>query len=385
MTMWTLLTMAMAAEPRLDGGEDFAAALYEQVAAKGDANVVISPTSARAALLMTWAGADGSTRDAMARALEISGDDALEQYTAWSQAMEVDGAPFELRVANRLWGSDQLEFHDDYLAVTRDVFGAQLERIDVSDSEGSTAAINQWCSDQTKGKLPELLPPDAITPDTSLVLTNAVYFLGNWVDQFNAEYTRPRPFTRADGSVVETPLMYLEVDAQYGEVGKAKVIRLPYDGDRLWFVGVLPDEGPALDELGTIDGKWLRTLPNKTKKREDVQITLPSFELELSYTLNDALIAMGMGQAFTDAADFSKITSASTKIDSVIQKTFVKLDEKGTEAAAATAVKMVLTSMPMNPPPPPPKWTADRPFLFYIWDDETQEILFLGHVGDPTE
>lgn len=375
-----------ATEDLASGDHAFATDLFRELAADTQDNLFLSPTSVRVALAMTWAGADGTTREAMARTLHFPADDEQSvhaAYGAWMADWTSDAErPYDLQVANRLWAQQGFALQAPFQAITAQDYGAEVARLDLQGApEKSRTVINDWVAERTHDRIPDLLPPGLLGPDSVLVLTNAVYFLGTWQAAFDERMTKHRPFTRFDGSEVDAPTMYASYRYDYAELEGSQVVRLPYKGDRLSMWVVVPRSAEAAPDL---DAAWLARARGKLAT-EEVRLWLPKFEIDASFQLGPALDALGMGVAFTDAADFRRLsTDAPLAISDVVHKAFVKVDEVGTEAAAATAVLIVATSMPSKPPPPPKEVRADHPFLFLIWDDQADAVLFMGRVADPS-
>ena len=278
--------------------------------------------------------------------------------------------------------SKDYTFLDSYLDVVALNYGSGLNILDfMGDTEGSRQIINGWVEDMTEERIKDLIPEGAISVDTRLVLTNAVYFNAAWASKFEEEYTVDGTFTKADGTEVTTPMMNQETGLPYADLEDYQVLRMPYDGNELEMVILLPDAG-KFEEVESKFSPELLTEAYAATNWAQIGLSFPSFEFEADYSLKAALTALGMTDAFTGAADFSGITGkAELYIADVIHKTFVKVDESGTEAAAATAVIFDTESVP--PEAIPVK--VDRPFIFLVRDMATNSTVFLGRVMDPTE
>lgn len=354
---------------------------------KGD-NLAIAPASISLALGMTWTGARGTTADEMSRAMHLGGDvqtmsDAMgEQLRAWNE----HGDDYELRVVDRLFGEKTAKFDADFLALVQRSFGAPLEQVDfIQGYERARVHINDWVEDSTKDRIRDLLPEGSLDELTRLVLTNAVYFKGDWQHAFDANDTYDGTFHVRGNEASSRKLMH-----QYGSFGYAKqdgvqIVELPYKGGDLALDIVLPDRKDGLDELArTIDETRFAALVGALQPT-GVQLTLPKFELEMSgsLALKDPLKKLGIELAFTTGADFSGISTDIHPlfIDDVYHKTFVAVDEEGTEAAAATAVVMRTESAAVIPDGKP--FVADHPFMFVLRDVKSGTIMFLGQVVDP--
>jgi serpin B len=367
----------------VDGGDRFALALLGRLAAT-DGNLFFAPGNLRTALAMTYAGAAGTTADEMARTLHFTALPGLRVHAAQAAAagqLQEGAGHVTLRAANRLWGAQGEPFVAEYVERTRSYYGAELVGVDFAATEQARQTINAWVSQQTEGKIAELLARQTIDASTRLVLTSAIYFKGTWLRAFDPARTQDQPFHVPFVAVAPAvPTMQQKAKFAYAEVADAQVLELPYTGGRLAMTIVLPrapDGLPALTaglDPARLAG-WLAAL-----RPTEVRVALPRFTTRARFELADTLAAMGMPTAFTGAADFSGMSRAGGLfISRVIHEAFVDVNEAGTEAAAATAVVMT-RSAPMNPPP---SFTADRPFLYLIRDTGTGQILFLGRVLDP--
>ncbi|MFO7743244.1 MAG: serpin family protein [Anaerolineae bacterium] len=375
----------------VEGNTAFAFALYRRlVEQEGGKNLFYSPYSISLALAMTYAGARGETEEQMAEALrfKLPQEDLHPAFNALDQelAQRGEGAEgkdqegFRLNIANAIWGQEDYEFLSTFLDVLAENYGAGLRVLDFATApEESRVAINDWVSEQTEGKIEDLLRQGVITRLTRLVLTNAIYFNAAWADPFEEESTEEGAFRLLDGSEVSVPMMRQTESFGYAEGGDYQAIELPYDGHELSMVIVLPEEGELEAFEDSLDAERLDAIL-KARERRQVALTMPKFEFEAQFSLAQTLAALGMPQAFTPDADFSGMTGARDLfISEVVHKAFVSVDEAGTEAAAATAVVMVESAMPEEPV----EMTVDHPFLFLIRDIESGAILFVGRVVDP--
>ena len=367
------------------GNTAFALDLYRRLAAE-QGNLILSPHSISAALAMTSAGARGRTAEQMAKTLHFDLPQAA-LHPAFGAL--IDGtAParegaFALHVANALWGQRGEKWLPAFLKTTQGNYGAGLREVDfVRARERARVTINQWVEKQTRDKIKDLLQRGVLTPDTRLVLTNAIYFKGEWSHPFEKRATRPRPFTLADGTKVKTPMMSQVESLSYAEEEGLQAIEKQYAGGEVSMVVLLPrkvDGLPALEKQ--LDAATVNRLVKAMRLRQ-VRVLLPKVEMTSSFELNKALTAMGMPDAF-DArrADFSGMNGRRDLfISKVIHQAFVAVDEKGTEAAAATAVVMEGKAAFGDAPVP---FHADHPFLFLLRHRFTGTILFIGRVLDP--
>jgi serpin B len=373
-----------------DGNAAFAMALYQQVEA-GNPNLVFSPASISTALAMTWAGARSGTETAMATALRFTLPQerlhpAMNELTATLAARGegkrgADDGPFRLRIVNTMWAQEKFVLLPGFLDVLARNYGAGVNVLDFAGAtEASRQTINRWVSDQTEGRIKDLLAEGVLDPSTKLVLTNAVYFNAAWKTRFAPEDTGDGPFDRADASTINVPTMHLAARFRAGVVtGLATAVALPYQDERLSMLVVLPDPG----KLGALEAQLaIRGTADidAALTEQSVILTMPRFKFETPIDLKKALSALGMSLAFEDGADFSGINSGSDlRIKAVLHKAFIAVAEKGTEAAAATAVVAVDTAAPLGL-----NVAVNRPFLFFVRDDATGAVLFMGRVSDPS-
>jgi serpin B len=281
-------------------------------------------------------------------------------------------------VVNQAWGQNNFEFRTEYLDTLAVHYGSGLYLLDfVTQQEQSAHIINDWVREQTEDKIQDLIEPSLITPETRLVLTNAVYFNAAWAVPFEAADTASENFTTLAGHTIQIPTMQQVAQLRYADTESWQAVELPYDGDELAMVIVLPKEGA----LGSIEGNLASVLDEAVAQLSDHMVTLsmPKFQFEFQQSLKEPLINLGMTDAF-DGADFSGINeSVPLKIQDVIHQSFVSVDEAGTEAAAATAVILGLRSAPESA-----EIHLNRPFIFAIRDNATGAIVFLGRLADPS-
>lgn len=372
------------------GNSAFALDLFQQLR-KESGNIFYSPYSISTALAMTWAGAKGETERAIADTMHFDlGQDRLHPALNWlDQELEsrgqgaqgADGKGFRLRVVNALWGQIGYPFEAPFLDTLALNYGAGMRVVDFAQRrQEAVDLINGWVSDQTEGKIEELVPVAAITPETVLVLTNAIYFNAAWRTPFEPTATTEGPFERADGTEVTVPLMRGLLEMPYAEGDGYQAVAMPYDGDELSMVIILPEEGTLDAFEASLDAAKVDSIVGAMSAHQ-VDTTMPRFKFEYTLSLKDALGKMGMEIAFTrGAADFTGINaSGQPYIQDVIHKAFVGVNEAGTEAAAATAVIVGDGSVP-----PPASLALVNPFLFLIRDNATGSILFVGRVADPS-
>ncbi len=371
--------------------DQFAIDLYRSLPGN-DENLVFSPYSIAIALAMARNGAVGPTLEEMTAVLHaMHGYDesmnALDQALA-SRAGEYPFGAGETRTlefasANQLWGHEGFEFHDAFLQALATNYGAGMRIVDFAgDTEGSRQAINGWVSEQTRERIPELIPEGVLNELTRLVLTNAVYLNAPWMMPFDRDQTAPGDFTTLDGSSVQAEMMKAGYKFHFADGPGFQAVELPYVDGSLSMLVIVPDEGGFAQYRDGFDAETLSAIVADLETAQ-VNLQFPKFKFRTQAALKDVLTALGMPTAFDDqAADFSAMapTGDDLFISAVIHEAFIAVDEHGTEAAAATAVVVQETSAP----PRTVDLTVDRPFLFAIRDRETGATLFLGHVIDPT-
>lgn len=379
----------------VEGNNTFAFNLYHAVAGE-DGNLIFSPYSISAALAMLYAGAAGSTEQQIADTLHflMSQDQLHPAFSALDSSLlpanEAEEAePFQLSIANALWGQEGFPFNVQYLALLEENYRAGLTPLDFMGApEPSRETINQWVSDETEERIQDLIPEGGITPATRLVLTNAIYFKGAWVFQFDAAMTQDGDFNLLDGSTVTVPMMMQTESFPYVSGDGYQAVEMPYEGDQMAMIILLPDEGNFEAIEGELSADLFQSVLGGLTSAQ-VNITMPRFEYTSDFNLSETLAAMGMPDVFDpNLADLSGMVDPGSLSDTeklfvtdVLHKAFVKLDESGTEAAAATAVIVGVTSAPAEMPV---EFKVDRPFVYLIYDKATQSILFVGRVLDPS-
>jgi len=374
-----------------DGNSVFAFNLYKLLSQE-EGNLFCSPYSISAALAMTYAGAREDTEKQMADTLQFSlsqnqlhpAFNSLDQELAsrGEGAKGQDGEGFRLNIVNAIWGQKDYAFLTSFLDTLAENYGAGLRILDfISETELSRIAINDWVSDETEGRIEDLIPQDAISQMTRLVLTNAIYFNAAWQYPFEDGATSPGIFYLLNGDEVTVPMMEQQESFSYTKADNYQAVELPYDGQELSMVILLPNSGQFETFEKDIEYQQVKDIIENLERRE-VRLTMPKYEFDSSFGLKRTLIDMGMPVAFSVGADFSGMTGEKDLfISDVIHKAFVSVDEAGTEAAAATAVIMELTAMPETPI----EVTLNLPFIFLIRDIETGAILFVGRVMNPGE
>ncbi|MBM3155129.1 MAG: serpin family protein [Chloroflexi bacterium] len=374
----------------VDGNNAFALDTY-QVIRKAEGNLFFSPYSISLALAMTYAGARGTTAQQMANTLHFtlpqeqlhpafnSLDTELSQRGQGAKGKDEKG--FRLNIVNAIWGQKGYKFLPEFLDTLAQNYGAGLRTLDFKQaSEASRITINDWVSQQTEGRIKDLIPKGAIDPLTRLVLTNAIYFNAAWQFPFKKESTKDGAFHLLDGREVTVPMMRQTEWLGYAEGANYQAVELPYDGRQLSMVILLPRTGQFAEFEKSLDANQLKAITRDISS-ERIALTMPRYEFTSEFSLAKTLTDMGMPDAFTGRADFSGMTGRpDLLISDVFHKAFVAVDEEGTEAAAATAVIMALKAAPGAPI----EVTVDRPFIFLIRDIKTGTLLFIGRVLNPS-
>ncbi len=374
------------------GNSEFAFDIYKQITSE-DSNLIFSPYSISIALAMTYAGAGGQTAEEMAQALHftLSQDRLhpafyglaveLENRIRWEKAEP--GQTFQLTVANSLWGQSGFHFEQDFLDVLALNYGAGMRMVDYKrDTEGARRAINDWVDRSTNQKIKEIIPKGILDSYTRLVLANAVYFQGAWFTPFEPGATITAPFHPMDGSDVDVPMMRMSKKFS-GMLGDGfRVLRLPYVNQSYSMWIILPDRGRFRDIESQLDDEFWASIRNR-KSKAFVDISFPKFKFEYSPEMTNELMALGMNAAFDPKrADFTGMSQeGGLYISYVLHKAVISVNEKGTEAAASTAV--VVQYLAPEPTPIVMEFNMDRPFIFLICEDVTGTILFLGRVTNP--
>ena len=388
---------------------EFSLDLYHKFAS-GNQNLCLSPYSIASALVMTFAGADGKTRTEMARTLHLpeNGDEIHSSFSALQKSLEAmaekttvlaaqaknagsASEPITLNIANRLFAEKGYDFRQNFLALVKDDYGAPLEPLDFKNRpEPARTHINDWVAKQTRERIRDLIPAGAIDAATRMVLANALYLKASWADPFEKDATRPEPFHVKVGAPVEVPMMHQRLErAGYTKHPGFTALCIPYIGRELNFVVLLPDD---VNGLAALEKKLTPAMLAECAKLPSAEIILsfPKFKFEPpTMALKEQLEALGMKTAFDvppGSANFDKLAPRRPNeylyLSSVFHKTFIAVDEKGTEAAAATAAVVALATS-MVKPAEPIEVKVDRPFLYAIQHVPSGVCLFLGRVTDP--
>jgi len=366
----------------------FAFDLYNAISSIHDENLVISPFSISTALAMTYAGADGNTARQMARTLYFERDQENfhKNFSEWMNAIIEKGeAKKQLQIANSLWPQEDYPFLDEFMNLIREYYGSAFYKVNYKDDrEQIRQQINAWVEKHTNNLIKDLIQPGVLVDDTRLVLVNAIYFLSNWKIAFDEDATHNNAFNISREKTVNVPFMYMKDDLNYTETDNFQALELEYEGSDFSMLIVLPAENINLDEfMKNFDALAFAETMNILEKQK-VQVYLPSFKVRSKFDLEKLLASMGMPDAFSNRADFSNMTPLNDlKIDKVIHEAFIDVNEEGTEAAASTAVVIIIKSAIIDPPEN--IFRADRPFFYVIRENKSNSILFMGKILNPDE
>jgi serpin B len=350
---------------------------YYSAIREGSDNIFFSPWSIMRAFSVAHEGAGGKTANEMASVFHFPDDAALTRNSIRTiqNNLNVNDSGYELRDANALWIKHDFAIKKEFVDIAKLYYDSEVTQVSFPQDEST---INSWVEQKTNGKIKDLV--SGTDEYTRLVITNAVYFNGTWQTKFEKNATYDADFRVTKEKTVKVPMMSIKSQFPYAETDNLQMLEMPYKGDRLSMVVLLPKN----DDLGSLENSltqenlasWQKEMINKT-----VDVFVPKFKLETKYDLKEQLSKMGISLAFDpDHADFTKISNEQLYISAAVHKAFVNVNEKGTEAAAATGLTMTTTSVP----PPPPVFRADHPFIFMIKDNNTGLVLFMGRVVDPT-
>lgn len=371
---------------------NFAFSLYDAISKETevDSNIFYSPYSISSAFALVYEGAKENTADEISSVFYFPKSiDILRQgFRDLNTAINEENSAYDLSVANALWAEKTYPFLDSYMKTAEEYYSAETKNLNfIEKPEDSRLEINKWTEVKTNEKIKDLIPQGMIDSMTRLVITNAVYFKGDWVKEFDKNKTSKADFTTPAGKVVAVDMMQrTDEDAlfDYAETETVQALKMPYessDSNGLSMIILLPKDNTLskAEDYLTFDKYSALT---DSMKEEEVMVYLPKFKLETKYSLSDTLKSMGMKDAFSASADFSGMDGTkSLSISDVVHKAYVDVDEEGTEAAAATAVVMQLTSVIEKDPAF--VFMADHPFIFTIQDDKTGNILFVGRICNP--
>jgi len=378
--------LTRAAEPLFEGNTAFAFDLYAKLKEK-EGNLFFSPYSISTCLAMTYAGARGDTEKQMTSVLHFNQkqDELHSAFGVLQRQLNDIGSHkgLELSIANALWAQKGHPFRQEFVKIALNQYGAKLNQVDFRTQAGAAIQeINRWVADKTKDKIQNILASGSLDAMTRLALVNAIYFKGEWVKRFDKSATFPQPFHLAKNRQVTVPFMSHTDKVRYMEDDSIQIVELPYKGNELSMLILLPREIEGCRQLETslnpgALATWLKSL-----KSHEVDLSLPKFKLGSTFELSPELAKMGMRDAFDEKANFAGMDGTTNLyISSVAHKAWIEVAEEGTEAAAATVVEMWTRGIPDRPA----AFQADHPFVFLIRHNRSGSILFLGRLADPTQ
>ncbi len=361
--------------------------LYEKVANENK-NILFSPFSISSALTMTYCGAKVQTKKVMAEVLYLpdSLDVVLDSYSEFSRSLQSSFITenITLHSANSLWGEKSYPFNKEYIKMVDTKFNAPFKLVSyINETQKCKEEINKWVEEKTESKIKNLIPDGVLSGNTRLVLTNAIYFYGGWIKAFNKESTHEAPFYLSETDSTQVDFMYSKTQLPYFENELFKAVEIPYKGKAASLYLFIPKNISGFNNLEkTLDYKTFSKWDNQMKESM-VELNVPKFDFESEFEMSEVLSAMGMKIAFTNNANFTQMsTRDDLKIDKVIHKAKIGIDEEGTEAAAATAVIMVRKSS-VSKEFDNVEFKADRPFMFVLMENQNKSILFMGKVVKP--
>ena len=366
-----------------DANNIFAVKFLSKILGQDNGNAFFSPYSITNAFSMIYEGARGSTSDEMQSVFHFIQDDTSRKNYVSEINSELNNPSqqYKLDIANALWIQNDYPVLPSYMHVLQQYYAANVTSLDLKgDSENSRKTINMWVENKTNQKIVDLLPQGSINENSRVVLTNAIYFKGNWTNQFEAQGTNNQNFTIPGNNIIKIPMMTTTASFPYFEDSNIQALKMPYQGGHLSMMVLLPKNNDLKSLENSLSVEKLKQW-NGNMTTEQVTVYMPKFTLDTKYVLNDYLPSMGMPSAFSpNDADFTGISEIKDfSISTAVHQAFVKVDEKGTEAAAATGAVFQATSMPLSNH----TFRVDHPFVFMIYDDQTGLVLFMGQVVNP--
>jgi serpin B len=375
-------------EDATDSINRFTFDFYKHTLAGKNENSFASPYSVSSAFAMMYAGSDGETKNELSETFYFGKDSNFHEKFASHQNNLQANLPkgLALEVANAVWYKQGRKVLPAYQTLMKEHYRARIEGVDFTNPTKTCKIVNDWTNEKTHEKIQKIIAPEHITPDLHLILTNAIYFKSSWKKSFNKETTEDRNFQATPETTVKVPFMQDRASYKYFDNNMLQMIEMPYTDDASSMVVVLPRNNVSLETLEQeLSYKnyqdWEKNMRNRM-----VNLYLPKFKVEQSFLLNENLKKMGVKQSFSDNAEYPYIIDKTNlKISAVLHKSFVEVNEEGTEAAAVTAILAVPTSTSVNRQPENIIFMADRPFIFFIKDNKTNTILFVGKIMNPAK
>ncbi|WP_340114433.1 serpin family protein [Maribellus mangrovi] len=366
----------------IEADNTFGLELFQRIRETSDEeNLMISPLSVSLALAMAYNGADNTTKAEMEHAMKLNGlstDQINNSYEMLVDALQSLDEDVVFEIANAIYYQEGFPVHQSFLDINQMVYKAEVESLQFGPAAVKT--INDWVADKTHDKIKEII--NDLSPDARMVLLNAIYFYGTWAQEFDEDGTKMNRFTKNDGTILDVPMMSKTDKLQYSTNESFSAIKLPYGNGQYQMVVMRPADGiTSTDLIGELSMENWNEWASQFSEQDNIMVTMPRFKFGFKSELVEILKQMGMLKAFTTAADFSKISSEKLFISDVIHKTYIDVNETGTEAAAVTAIVFETTSV--GPGPKKIYFTVDKPFVFAITEKDTNAILFIGEVQNP--
>jgi len=368
----------------VSANNQFALDLYSRLK-NDDGNIFFSPYSISTALAMTYEGARGKTANEMQSVFHFPTDGSLRKssFAAIHNQLNKPDAKYKLNIANALWAQNNYKFLNDYLTTLQQYYAGKATNVDFKNStEEARQTINKWVESKTNNKIKDLFPQGSLNDMTRLVLTNAIYFKGTWIKQFEKSQTKDDDFRVSSADTIKAPMMRRtdkNAKFNYAEDDNTQILEMPYEGDKLSMMVLLPKNDNLSSLESSLSLEKINDWRNKLREQR-VDVFMPKFTFDTKYFMNETLAKMGMPTAFTYGADLSGMDGTQNLfIQTVIHQAFVDVNEEGTEAAAGSGVSIGIKSIA----PQTTIFRADHPFIFVIQDKDNGNILFLGRVVNP--
>ena len=386
--LFSISIVGQVPKSTVEGNNKFAFELFHKLKPdRHSKNLIFSPFSVSSVLAMTYAGARNETQSEMSRTLHFSlkQNNVNSDFDTLLKKITINRGSVQLTIANSLWAQKDSKFLDSYFNLIKSYYKAELQNVDFVNSderEKTRLMINKWVENKTNNKIKDIMKPGILDDYSSLVLVNAIYFSGKWAIPFNRENTLRDTFHLTAKKSIETPFMKNTLKLKYFENDKLQSVEIPYMGNKITMIIVLPKIKTGVEELD----KSITYISYKqmldSMKNETVELTMPKFQMTSYFQLEHILKNMGMKISFSENADFSGMTGDSTlSIDRVIHKAFIDISEEGNEIPPSKVVAMGPSASPQNRQAK--TFLADHPFLFLIKDEETGSILFMGKINKP--
>lgn len=361
----------------------FAFRLYQQLGEDSD-NLIFSPFSITQALGMLYAGAQDTTQQQIAETLALPAEEEIN-FSELTQAMytppDSEDVLFQLNIANSLWAQQEYPFQPDYISFLNEFYGTYLQEVDFSTPDETAQIINSWVSEQTQGNIENLVNPSTLDMMTRLMLINAIYLNAGWSELFDESLTQDDAFTLLDGSQVTVPMMHMRQQFRYVGTETFLAAELEYQHRNFSMMIILPDPGQFAAVKAMLNNEFFEMLRTQLFDYYNLELSLPRFSYDTNLQLAGVLAEMGMPIVFSGEADFSGISAEPLFVTQVVHKTFISVDEKGTEAAAVTEIRLGGG----GPPNMPLVFNVNRPFIYIIYESTSGAILFMGQVLDPRQ